>query len=121
MTFYVGGENTSMEQLGQDTPRFFYGLRLDKTSGTLYFVRVDQLTDQNASTIINNPGETSGNFEMFEYGVDFFDGILADHSSAYANLRYQQYRWDVKNIYYYIDNTGELVARINQVYNSYPS
>ena len=120
MTFYVGGENTSMEQLGLDTPRFFYGLRLDKTTGTLYFARVDQLTES-SSTIINNPGATAGNFENFEYGVDFLDGILADKSQPYTNLRYQQYRWDVKNIYYYIDNTGELVARINQVYSGYPA
>lgn len=120
MTFYVGGENTSIEQLGQDTPRFFYALRLD-SKGYAYFARVDQLTDQNASTIINNPGETAGNFEMFEYGVDFFDGQVADHSQPYANLRYQQYRWDTKNMYYYIDNTGELVARINQTQPVYPS
>jgi hypothetical protein len=120
MTFYVGGENTSVEQLGIDTPRYFYGLRID-SKGYLYFARVDQLTDQSASTIINNPGETAANFEMFEYGVDFFDGQLPDHSQPYANLRYQQYRWDTKNMYYYIDSAGELVARINQVYGSYPA
>jgi hypothetical protein len=119
MTFYVGGENTAMEQLGQDTPRFFYGLRLN-SQGYMYFVRLDQLTE-NTSIIVNNPGATAGNFEMFEYGVDFFDGQLADHSQPYVNLKYQQYRWDVKNMYYYIDNTGELVARINQTQPTYPT
>ena len=120
MTFYVGAEGTVNEQMGVDTPRFFYGLRLN-SQGYLYFARIDQLTE-NFSLTINTPGATAGNFENFEYGVDFFDGQLAsDHSRPYANLNYQQYRWDGKNVYYYIDNAGELVARVNQTYTGYPA
>ena len=66
---------------------------------------------------MNVPGPNSGNFEQFEYGIDFFDGRLADdHSRPYPNLYYDQYRWDNKNCYYYLDDTGQLVVRINQAY-----
>jgi hypothetical protein len=120
MTYYVGGETAMIDQLGVESPRYFYGLRLDAT-GYLYFARIDQLTE-NFTLIINTPGASGGNFENFEYGVDYFDGQLAsDHSRPYTNLNYQQYRWDGKNMYYYIDNTGELVARVNQQYSGYPA
>ena len=62
-------------------------------------------------------GNNGNNFENFEYGVDFFDGRLAtDHSRPYTNLYFDQYRWDNKNSYYYIDNQGNLVVRINSTY-----
>jgi len=120
MTYYVGNENNLRDLLGEGNPRYFYGLRID-SSGYLYFARIDQLTDSSYSVTVNNPGTGTGNFENFEYGVDFLEGIAADHSQPYTNLKYQQYRWDGKNCYYYIDNTGELVVRINQIYSSYPA
>jgi hypothetical protein len=53
----------------------------------------------------------------FEYGVDFFDGRLEeDHSRPYANLQWDQYRWDNKNVYYYINTAGEFIVRVNQSY-----
>ena len=70
-----------------------------------------------ASISINVAGNNGNNFENFEYGVDFFDGRLAtDHSRPYTNLYFDQYRWDNKNSYYYIDNQGNLVVRINSTY-----
>jgi hypothetical protein len=123
MTYYAGNEFNLNDLLGDGNPRYLYALaRQDggTNDGTLYFYKVDQLTS-NATLILNNPGSSTNNFENFEYGVDFFDGRLAtDHSRPYTNLAFDQYRWDNKNCYYYIDNTGELVVRINQAYN-YPS
>jgi hypothetical protein len=120
MTYYAGNEFNLNDLLGEGNPRYFYGLaRQDggTNDGTLYFYKVDQLTST-ATLVLNNPGPSSGNFESFEYGVDFFDGRLAtDHSRPYTNLVFDQYRWDNKNCYYYIDSTGELVVRINQVYS----
>lgn len=115
MTYYVGGETSIADLLGDGNPRFFYGLRrLD--DGTLFFNKIDQLVDTSAISI-NIPGSSEGNFENFEYGVDFFDGRLAtDHSRPYPNLYFDQYRWDGKNCYYYIDDDGQLVVRINQSY-----
>jgi hypothetical protein len=111
--YYVG--DTTLQDILGDSPRFFYGLRRTD-DGTLYFEKVDQLTSS-ASFNLNVPGPNSGNFENFEYGVDFFDGRLAtDHSRPYPNLYFDQYRWDNKNCFYYIDSQGQLVVRINQSY-----
>lgn len=116
-TFYVGNSPQDiLTQLGNS--RYFYALRRSE-EGDLFFAKVDQLIDQD-TIIINDPGPTVDNYEDFEYGVDFFDGRLAeDHSRPYANLHWDQYRWDTRNIYYYIDDNGELIVRINQKY-TYP-
>jgi hypothetical protein len=114
MTYYIG-QTPLNELLGDGNPRFFYGLRrLD--DGTLYFAKIDQLRD--VGTIqINDSGLVENDFTEFDYGVDFFDGRLeGDHSRPYANLHWDQYRWDNKNCYYYINANGELVARVNQAY-----
>ena len=116
MTYYIGNEFNLNDLLGEGNPRFFYGLRRSDPDAMLYFNKVDQLASTDTITL-NVPGPNADNFENLEYGVDFFDGRLAtDHSRPYPNLYFDQYRWDTKNCYYYIDSTGELVVRINQVY-----
>jgi len=115
MTYYVGNEYNSNDLLGEGNPRYFYGLQR-QDDGTLYFYKVDQITSS-ASIQVNVPGSSANNFENFEYGVDYFDGRNAvTHTRPYPNLVFDQYRWDSKNCYYYIDNQGQLVVRINQPY-----
>jgi hypothetical protein len=115
MTYYVGGEISLNEVLGEGNPRFFYALRRDD-DGILRFSKIDQIKDT-ATITLNVPGSTDNNFENFEYGIDFFDGRLAaDHSRPYPNLAFDQYRWDGKDCYYYINANGELVVRINKSY-----
>ena len=115
MSYYAGSEISLNDILGEGNPRFFYGLRRDE-SGTVFFSKIDQLKDFDTITL-NAPGPNSGNFEQFEYGIDFFDGRLAeDHSRPYPKLTFDQYRFDGKNCYYYINANGELVVRINQAY-----
>jgi len=115
MTYYVGNEYNSNDLLGEGNPRYFYGLqRLD--DGTLYFYKVDQITSS-ASIPLNVPGSSLNNFENFEYGVDYFDGRNATtHTRPYPNLVFDQYRWDSKNCYYFLDSQGNLVVQINQPY-----
>ena len=119
MTYYIGGEIALNDILGEGNPRFFYALRRQDAgtdNGNLYFTKIDQLSSTDTITL-NVPGSTDNNFESFEYGIDFFDGRLAsDHSRPYPNLAFDQYRFDGKNCYYYINANGELVVRINQVY-----
>lgn len=115
MTYYIGNEVSINDILGQGNPRYFLALRRTD-EGLLYFAKIDQLKDTDTITI-NVAGPNEDNFEDFEYGVDYFDGRLAeDHSRPFPNLYYDQYRWDSKNCYYYINDNGELVVRINQVY-----
>jgi hypothetical protein len=109
------GDVSVADLLGEGNSRFFYGLRRED-DGTLLFTKVDQIASS-ASISINVAGSNGNNFENFEYGVDFFDGRLAtDHSRPYTNLYFDQYRWDNKNSYYYIDSQGNLVVRINSTY-----
>ena len=115
MTYYIGNENSITEILGADNPRYFYALRRTD-DGQLYFAKIDQIKDTESITV-NVAGSNENNFESFEYGVDYFDGRLAeDHSRPFPNLYYDQYRWDSKNCNYYINGNGELVVRINQAY-----
>ena len=115
MTYYIGQNNALSEVLGADNPRYFYAIRRDD-EGLLYFAKIDQLTDLGTITV-NNSGLTEDDYTDFEYGVDFFDGRLAeDHSRPYSNLQWDQYRWDSKNVYYYINTAGEFIVRINQAY-----
>lgn len=114
MTYYIG-QVSAVELLGDGNPRFFYAIRRDD-EGLLYFSRIDQITDTSSITI-NNPGLSENDFTEFEYGVDFFDGRLeADHSRPYSNLQWDQYRWDARNMSYYINENGEFIVRINQAY-----
>lgn len=114
MSYYAGQTNIA-DILGADNPRYFYALRRDE-QGLLYFAKIDQLKDAGTITI-NNPGLNENDFNDFEYGVDFFDGRLdEDHSRPYQNLYFDQYRWDNKNISYYINDNGEFVVRVNQEY-----
>jgi hypothetical protein len=115
MAYNIGAEINLNDSLGEGNARYFLALqRLD--DGTLYFYKVDQVASK-TSIAVNNPGPNANNFESFEYGVDFFDGRLAtDHSRPYPNLVFDQYRWDSKDCYYYIDTQGNLVVRVNQSY-----
>ena len=106
--YYLGQDPQT--RLG-DTPRFFYGLRKNE-NGSLFLQRSDQLK-ANESISVNNLGEESGNYTDFEIGVDFFEGIDVNHNPTFENLKYQQYRWDDRAIFYYIDEEGQLIARVN--------
>jgi putative NADPH-quinone reductase len=114
--YYLGRD--PVETLG-DSPRYWYALRRTD-DGELYLVRSDQLTDKEAYEI-NTVGTSSETFTDFEAGVDFFDGVDSDHNVVYDNLKYTQYKWDDRSIYYYVDPiSGHLVMRINKSY-TYPS
>lgn len=120
MTYYVGGEVSQSDLLGANNPRYLYALRRTD-EGLLYFAKIDQLKDTGSITI-NDPGLTQNDYTDFSYGVDFFEGRTAeDHSRPYTNLHWDQYRWDNKSMFYYINENGEFVVRINQEYQYLPS
>jgi hypothetical protein len=113
--YYVGAFSPG-DILGQGTPRYFYGLRRDE-DGDLFFVRIDQMLPNEAVTI-NETGLLEDNYEDFQPGIDFYEGRDVNHNIVYKNLKYEQYRWDARNIYYYIDETdGTFVVRVNEGYN----
>jgi len=113
-SYYIG---TSPETALGDSPRYWYAVRRND-DGELFLLRSDQLKDKDIVTI-NNPGGPSENFEDFEPGIDYFEGIKADHEPEHDNLFWTQYRWDNRSILYYVDEEGQLVQRINFSY-TYP-
>jgi hypothetical protein len=112
--YYFG--TSPLEQLG-DSPRYWYGLRRN-ADGELFFVRSDQLKDLEDITI-NEPGGPDDTFPDFEAGVNYFDGIDSDHNQLYENLKYPQYKWDDRSLFFYIDAEGQFIMRVNRGY-TYP-
>jgi hypothetical protein len=111
-TYYLG---TSPNEALGESPRYWYALRRND-DGELFLFRSDQLKDKD-SIELNLPGELAENFEDFESGIDYFEGIEIDHEIAYENLVWTQYRWDNRNMLYYIEpEEGRLIQRINQGY-----
>jgi hypothetical protein len=106
MTVYVG---KSPNDESVKANRYFYGLRRD-SAGNLYFGRFDQQKGSDSLTI-NNPGDPEDNWEGFAIGEDFFEGRGLDHELTYANINYEQYRWDERLLSYYINSNGELVLK----------
>lgn len=113
--YYLGRD--PIETLGS-SPRYWYALRRND-DGELYIVRSDQISDKE-SYVINEVGDPTENFEDFEPGVDYFEGIDENHNKLFDNLKYTQYRWDDRSMFYYVDSDGQLIQRINQGY-AYPS
>jgi hypothetical protein len=113
--YYIGRD--PVETLG-NSPRYWYALRRND-DGELYIVRSDQVTDKGSYTI-NENGDIAENFEDFEPGVDYFEGVGADHNKVFDNAKYTQYRWDDRSIFYYVSDDGQLVERIFQGY-TYPT
>jgi hypothetical protein len=103
--FYVGND-TGMLADSLGGARYFYGLRRDP-DGYLHFAKVDQL---------NVGDDPSQDYPGFTPGQDFFEGRDTYHNLVYRNLNYEQFRWDDRNVYYYINDDGEFVVRINQGY-----
>ena len=102
--------------MGAVPNRFFYGLRRTD-NGELFVVKSDQMkTDNDHIVTINKPGDLAQNFPNFEQGQDFYEGRDVNHNLVYKNLNYEQLRWDERNISYYVNDEGELIARINHSY-----
>tara|TARA_B100001287_G_scaffold101467_1_gene85306 strand:- start:5609 stop:5968 length:360 start_codon:yes stop_codon:yes gene_type:complete len=113
---FLGQSITDM--VNQTDARYFYGLRRTD-DGELFVAKVDQLKS-NDSIQLNVEGDQDQNFEDFDQGQDFFEGRNVNHEKVFANLNYEQFRWDNRNINYYIDDSGNLVARINEGF-TYPT
>ena len=114
--YYLGRDP---EEILGNSPRFFYGLRRNE-DGELFLVRSDMITDSADIIDINASGNPAETFEDFEEGVDYFEGIRTDHQIEFDNLKYPQYRWDDRSLFYYVDDEGRFTVRINKGY-TYPT
>jgi hypothetical protein len=113
-TYYLG--TTPTEGLG-NSPRYWYALRRNE-DGELFLVRSDQIIDRDAYEL-NIPGPPEEDFDNFVVGTDYLDGIDVEHEPVKENMFYPQYKWDDRSLFYYVDNEGMFIVRINKGY-SYP-
>ena len=114
MSYYIGTSQTDV--IGSFIKRYFYGMRRND-DGELFLIVADQLAGNQDSVTINELGIAEDNFLDFEEGIDFLDGIDANHNIVYKNLRYQQIRWDDRSLVYYVEpNTGQFVQRVTETY-----
>ena len=113
--YYLG--TTTNGVMGAN-PRFFYAMRRN-SDGELFFVRIDQISDKD-SIELNAPGDPSENYNDFEQGFDFFEGIDSNHEPVYDNLYWPQYKWSDISVLYYVDDDGQLVQRTHQNFD-YPA
>ena len=113
MSHYIGNNPESIVQ--GFIKQYFYGMRRNE-DGELFLLRVDQLSGQGTATI-NDIGVGENNYPDFEEGIDFLEGIDANHNIVYDNLRYQQIKWDGRLLTYYIDPAdGQFIVRISEDY-----
>ena len=92
--------------------RYFYGLR--RTSdGKIYMVKAD-LLELEDGVELNRPGNINENYNNWSRGEDFFEGRDTQHKLVYKNLVYEQYKWDGRNLFYYVNKDGELVLKVNE-------
>ena len=99
--------------------RYFYCLR--RTSdGTVYLVKAD-LLELEDGVELNRSGNIDDSYNNWSRGEDFFEGRDTQHKLVYKNLVYEQYKWDGRNLFYYVNKDGELVLKVNeaQTYTGY--
>ena len=84
MSHYIGNSPESIIQ--GFIKQYFYGMRRND-DGELFLVRHDQLSGQGTVTV-NDIGIGANNFPDFEEGIDYLEGIDANHDIVYDNLRY---------------------------------
>lgn len=97
--------------------RYFYGLRRTD-AGELYMVKADLLRLEDGVQL-NRPGDIDENYNNWSRGEDFFEGRDQQHRKTYPNLVYEQYKWDGRNLFYYVNKDGELVLKVNEAH-TYP-
>ena len=109
MSNYAGSTPDHLN--GAIPDRYFYGLRRTD-EGELFIGKMDQMSTTDGITI-NNPGDPENNYPDFDQGQDFYEGRDVNHNLVYENLNYEQFKWDGRNISYYVNDEGELIARVN--------
>lgn len=116
-TYFVGngtGDLINLNPILREA-RYFYALRRT-AEGDLYFTKTDTMLDSESITINELTFGSDEDFPDFEFGTDYFEGRDETHERPYKNLVYDQFKWDSSNLFYYLNENGELVVRVNQAY-----
>ena len=66
---------------------------------------------------VNKPEIHIRTYPTSKRGIEFLPGRDEEHNKTYENPNYEQYRWDDRSLFYYVDDEGQLVVRVNEQYN----
>ena len=113
-SFYEGTEVRTLLKTVKGS-RYFYGLRRTPKTA-VYICKIDQMKSTDGVQL-NTPEIPTQNYPDFPRGIEFFEGRDEEHNLSYENLRFEQLRWDDRNLIYYVDEEGNLIVRINQDYD----
>ena len=103
------------------TKKFFYGFSRSN-DGELTFSKVDFLAGYGQTIVINDltlRGDQEEQYDFQGFEQDYFDGRGSNHELTNESLKYEQYKFRSEDLYYFIDEDGQLVVRINEEY-TYP-
>lgn len=92
--------------------RFFYGLRRND-NGEVFLSKVDQ-TKKGESVQIATGNISGTSFTDFEVGQNFFEGRDIFHELVFDDLKYEQFKWDNRDIFFYVDDDGYFSIKINE-------
>lgn len=108
-TYVTSGQEGNFSQIDN---RFFYGIRRTD-DGELFLSKVDQ-TKKGQSVVINQGDVSPENFQAFEVGQDFFEGRDIFHELVYETLKYEQFKWDNRDMLFYVDEDGYFTIKVNE-------
>lgn len=110
MSHYIG---SSPNDIFRDIDnRFFYAIRRND-SGELFLAKIDQSKPGETITL-QRGGISSESFQNFDQGQDFFEGRDVYHEIVYDELRYEQFKWDNRDIFFYVDADGYFTIKVNE-------
>lgn len=110
MSNYIGINSDQI--YGSIDNRYFYAIRRTD-EGELFLSKIDQTKKGDSVTLIQG-NATTNSFQNFDQGQDFFEGRDVFHEIVYEDLKYEQFKWDNKSLFYYIDDDGYFTIKINQ-------
>ena len=111
---HLQGAPRGSRQISQETGFYFHALRRD-ADGMLRYTTTKSIGVGTTLDIHRTDGTA---YPDFLDGVDYVEQTTEE--KTYTNHpadKYQQYRFDFRNLNYFIDDDGYLVARINGSYD----
>lgn len=114
MTMYLSkNSNLGSKSVSQSNSFFVHALRRD-SSGMLYYTHVNSSSNESLDFHRTDGSQYPG----FLDGVDYVEETTEEKSfTNHPSDKYQQYRFDFRNINYFIDDDGYFVARVSGTYD----
>ena len=117
MALYLSASTAVVGQtVGQSNDFTVHALRRDE-SGMLHYSKA-RSTEDNSATPFDYHRMDGTQYDDFLQGTEY---VTADAGAKKLTNdpddKYQQFRFDFRNLTYYIDDEGYLVARLNKTYD----